>query len=104
MLKLVLLLDEDDKSLLKLLNYAYKMFIKLKIKYFDNNLTKNYKLIREFYNYKLINNKTINHAFTHFKQLYQKLIAINNKIKIIYTVDYAYSQLLTALFNNYNTI
>ena len=67
MLKFVLLLNEDNKLLLKLFNYAYKVFVKLKIKYFNNNLIKNYKLIREFYNYKFINNKTVDHTFARLK-------------------------------------
>ena len=44
MLRLILLLDKNNKPLLKSLNYTYKMFAKLKIKYFNNNLANNYKL------------------------------------------------------------
>ena len=40
------------------------MFTELKIKYFDNNLIKTHELIYKFYNYKSINNKTINYVFT----------------------------------------
>ena len=53
--------------LLKSINYAREVFAELMIKYFSNNLIKNNKLIREFYNYKLINNKNINHIFARLK-------------------------------------
>ena len=45
MLRLILLLDENNKLLLELYNYVCKVIAKLKIKYFNNNLTKNHKLM-----------------------------------------------------------
>ena len=45
------------------------MFKKLRTKYTNNVLIKNEKLIREFYNFKLDTNETIDHAYSHFKAL-----------------------------------
>ena len=56
--KLLECLEDDDKDLLRYLSMR-EVFAELNAKYIDNSPAKNEKLVREFYNYKLTKDDTI---------------------------------------------
>ena len=80
------------------------MFKELRAKYTDNSLVKNEKLIREFYNFKLDTNETIDHVYNHLKALVRKIIFNNKNFRSAYGPKVVYTQLLINLLIIYDAI
>ena len=66
------------------------MFKKLRIKYTDNSLIKNEKLIREFYNFKFDINEIIDYVYSYFKALIRKIIFNNKNFRSVYDLKIVY--------------
>ena len=62
------------------------------------------KLVREFYNYKLTKDDTIEQAWTNLKSITRKIVANNPAQKDSFTVKLVYTQLLTYLPLTYDSI
>ena len=60
------------------------MFKELRVKYTDNSLVKNEKLVREFYNFKFDTDETIDYVYSHFKTLTREIIFNNKNFRLIY--------------------
>ena len=67
------------------------MFKKLRAKYTDNFLVKNEKLIREFYNFKLDIDETIDYVYSYFKALVRKIIFNNKNFRLVYGFKVVYT-------------
>ena len=80
------------------------MFKELRAKYTDNSPAKNEKLVREFHNFKLDTDETIDHAYSHLKALAREIISNNENFRSVYGPKVVYAQLLTSLPIAYDAV
>ena len=103
-IKIAECLGAEDKELLSTLKKAHELYDELRLKYTDRSPAKYENPTREFHNYKLGNNESVEHAWTKLKTLSREIIAINDALRSTYTQKMAYSQLLASLPVQYDTI
>lgn len=96
--------NEEDLMMIADMTEAHEVVAELKRKYEDKRPSKTQKEIREFYNYKLGNDETIEQAWSKLRSIARKIISSDSSFKTTVNEKATYAQLLNSLPSEYTTI